>query len=183
MFFHFWDWKGLENSFIPPRSKYILILVSDQNQNFCYFLSRNGILHISQGSPKSHLLHKAFPDYSNHKTSLPFRSSAILYLKLCILSFLWLFTSPGTLSASISFVPLRDLTWNRPCINEWMKPEPGEGGVNGQKSGGRRVRFWIWDRLKTHSESKEDRNEEGADEPCQAQGEGRDKQLEIWLPR
>lgn len=57
MFFHFWDWKGLENSFIPPRSKYILILVSDQNQNFCYFLSRNGILHISQGSPKSHLLH------------------------------------------------------------------------------------------------------------------------------
>lgn len=159
MFFLFWDWKGLENSFIPPWSKYILILVSDQNQNFCYFLSRNGILHISQGFPKSPLLHEACPDYSNHKTSLPFRSSAILYLKLCILSFLWLFTSPGTLSASISLVALRDLTWNRSCINEWMRPEPGEEGVNGQKSGGGRVWYWIWDRLKTHSESKEDRNE------------------------
>lgn len=167
----------------PSRSKDILILVADQNQNFCYFLSRNGILHISQGSLTSHLLHEACPDYSNHKTSLPFRSSAILYLKRCILSFLWLFTSPGILPASISLVPLRDLTWNRPCINEWMKPEPGEGGVHGQKSGGGRVWFWIWDRLKIHSESKEDRDEEGADEPCQAHGEGRNKQWEIWLPR
>lgn len=39
---------------------------------------------------------------------------------------------------------MRDLTRHRSCINEWRRPEPGEGGLSGRWSGEGGVLCWIW---------------------------------------
>ena len=155
------------------KQLYLLILLSDQNPNFLHFLPRNQTLLISQGSPKSHHFHEAWPDWFNHKKILPLP----FYETLCTEFF-------------VDVLYLSIISWStqrsdqQQIPHEWVN-EAGAWGRRAQwEMKWRRWSFvWIWGRRRTLSyggQRKQWWGGIGGD--FRAQDQKGDTLWWIWLP-